>query len=179
MDRDVRTDGASESAKLTLGLDRPVPALGPKLSLLLPRLELRPWVRTTPSSIAFILSPVSSFIFLRQSRSDQPALPSWRIRLETSRISKYPYLLCLGMANMRERGSKTLATRRLGRPYRQKVSQVGNRNRSSISKPLTAGWTSGMMKTKPSVEDGGSEWMVMLPSILIRVEASMSDLAWG
>jgi hypothetical protein len=59
------------------------------------------------------------------------------------------------------------------------VSHVGKRNRSSISKPVTAGWVSGMMKTKPSAEDGGAEWMVMFPSIFNKVEPSMSDLAWG
>jgi hypothetical protein len=85
----------------------------------------------------------------------------------------------LGIANIKDLESKTLATKRPGRPYNPKVSQVGNKNRSIISNPLTAGFTSGMIKTKPSVDEGGSAWMVMSPSILIKVDASMRDLACG
>lgn len=127
---------------------------GPILNRLLLRLALRCAGGT--SSTVFILSPVSSLSFFFQSLSDHEPLPSLRIKFVTSRISRYPYLLCLGMANMRDLGSKTLATNRPGRPYRPKVSHVGNKNRRSISNPLTAGCTSGMMKTKPSVDEGGS-----------------------
>jgi hypothetical protein len=109
------------------------------------------------SSTAFILRPVNSFIRFLHSLSDQDELPSDEIRPDTSNISRYPYLLCLGMANMSDRTSRTLATSLPGRPYRANVSQVGKRKRRSISKPDTAGWVSGMMKTKPSVVDGGSE----------------------
>jgi hypothetical protein len=83
------------------------------------------------------------------------------------------------MANIKERVSRELATRRPGRPYKAKVSHVGNRKRRSISKPETAGCVSGMMKTKPSVDDGGFEFIVMLPSILRSVEVSISSFACG
>jgi hypothetical protein len=83
------------------------------------------------------------------------------------------------MANIKERVSRTLATKRPGRPYKAKVSQVGNRKRRSISKPETAGWVSGMMKTKPSVDDDGSVCIVMLPSTLRSVDESISSFAWG
>jgi hypothetical protein len=59
------------------------------------------------------------------------------------------------------------------------VSQVGKRKRNIISNPETAGWVSGMINTKPSVADGGSECIVMLPSILSRVDPSMSALDCG
>lgn len=140
-----------------------------------PRLVLRGGA----SSTAFILCPVNSLSFFFQSLSVQEVLPSEAINVVTSSISKYPYRLCLGMANISDLGSSTLATNRPGRPYRPKVSQVGKRNRRSISNPVTAGGTSGMRKMNPSVEDGGSEWMVMLPSILISVEASINDFACG
>ena len=57
------------------------------------------------------------------------------------------------------------------------MSQVGKRNLSNIPKPLTIGRTSGMTNTKPSDELGGSEWIVTLPSILSRVEASIRAFA--
>jgi hypothetical protein len=83
------------------------------------------------------------------------------------------------MANINERGSRTLATRRPGRPYRLNVSQVGKRKRNSISKPDTAGGVSGIMNTNPSVAEGGSEWIVMLPSTLSSVEPSIRALDCG
>ena len=57
-----------------------------------------------------------------------------------------------------------------------KVSQVGNKNLIIISKPEMAGLTSGITKMKPSLVDGGSACITMVPSSLIRVEASISDL---
>jgi hypothetical protein len=83
------------------------------------------------------------------------------------------------MANINERESRELATRRPGRPYKAKVSHVGNRKRRSISNPETAGCVSGMIKTKPSVDDGGSECIVISPSIFSSVELSISSLACG
>lgn len=153
-EREVRTEGPSSAKPTPLDLAAPG-TVGPILRRLLLRLSLR--AAAGVSSTAFILWPVSSFSFFFHSRSDQELLPSVRIRFTTSRISKYPYLLCFGMANMSDLASRTLATRRPGRPYKPKVSQVGNINLSSISNPLTAGGTSGMMKTKPSVDEGGSE----------------------
>lgn len=58
---------------------------------------------------------------------------------------------------MSDLASNVLAIILPGRPYRPKVSQVGNKKRSIISKPLTAGRVSGMMKTNPSEDDGGVE----------------------
>jgi len=105
--------------------------------------------------------------------------PSFTIRPVTSITSRYPYFLCFGIANISERLSRVLATRRPGRPYRANVSQVGKRVRRSISKPDTAGCVSGMTNTKPSVDDGGSECMVMSPSIFNSVDVSISSLACG
>jgi hypothetical protein len=83
------------------------------------------------------------------------------------------------MANISDLESRMLAISRPGLPYRPNVSHVGKRKRRSISKPLTAGGTSGMIKTKPSDEDGGSECIVTSPSIFKSVEASIRALAWG
>lgn len=135
-EREVRTAGPS-SVKPTPRALVAACAAGPILRRLLLRLALRCVGGT--SSTSFILCPVSSLSFFFHSRSDHEPLPSVSIKFVTSRISRYPYLLCLGMANMRDLGSKTLATNRPGRPYKPKVSHVGNKKRRSISNPLTAG----------------------------------------
>jgi hypothetical protein len=80
---------------------------------------------------------------------------------------------------MRLFGSAVSAIKRPGRPYKAKVSKTGNNQRSIISNPVTAGCTSGITKTKPSVVDGGFEWIVMDPSTLTRVDASISGFDCG
>jgi len=70
--------------------------------------------------------------------------------------SRYPYLLPLGIANIRLLTLFASAMSLVGRPYRVKTSKVGNMNLSIISKPVTIGCPSGIIKTKPSVVDGGS-----------------------
>src|SRR3569833_3979163 len=74
MERDDLTEPES-SAKFTRGREAaPVPPPGPMLSLLLPRLELRPCV-LPPSSMAVMRCPVSSFSIFLHSRSVQVAIP--------------------------------------------------------------------------------------------------------
>jgi hypothetical protein len=75
--------------------------------------------------------------------------------------------------------SRVLATNRPGRPYKAKVSHIGNRKRRRTSKPDTAGGVSGMMKTNPSVDDTGSVWIVMLPSTFKSVDESINSFACG
>jgi hypothetical protein len=75
--------------------------------------------------------------------------------------------------------SRESATNRFGLPYNANASHTGKRKRSIISKPEMAGWISGMTNTKPSVVDSDSLWMAMRPSILTRVDRSMSGFDCG